>query len=200
MSKLACIIGRGVSMLPKKLLRHIEKTVFMGQIARYPATGAVDICFVPGGSMTRIHKALELYEEGKVKTFLLSGGIGPLSLDRETPEAEIFRQFLVKRGVPKERILVENRSRNTIENIDFSVELLKSLGYDLEKTSFLVVTNDYHMRRTLGLLQRKLGAHKTLYYETTRGEKASEAVWRNSDFGRFIVAKEYFRLREKNLA
>ena len=71
-------------------------------------------------------RAAELYHQGYAPKLLFTGGLG-----RNTegmlpePEAVRFARVAVECGVPEEDILLEDRSRNTKENIEFTRALLE---------------------------------------------------------------------------
>lgn len=79
---------------------------------------------------------------------VVSGGQGP---DEPISEAEAMRRALVDRGVDEDRILVEDRSTSTLENLTFSKELLAENGLG---TSVIVVSEGYHMYRALTVAER----------------------------------------------
>ena len=74
-------------------------------------------------------RAAELYHQGYAPKILFTGGLG-----RNTegmlpePEAVRFAKVAMECGVPKEDIILEDKSRNTKENIDFTKALLEELG------------------------------------------------------------------------
>ena len=74
-------------------------------------------------------RAAELYLKGYAPKVLFTGGLG-----RNTdglfpePEAVKFARVAMECGVPKEDILIEDRSSNTKENIDFTRQLLEEQG------------------------------------------------------------------------
>ena len=74
-------------------------------------------------------RAAELYHQGFAPWVLFTGGLG-----RNTqgllaePEAAIFARVAMECGVPRERIILENRSANTAENIRFTRQLLQERG------------------------------------------------------------------------
>lgn len=47
-------------------------------------------------------------------------------------EAEVFRDIAIKAGVPTDHILIENRSQNTGQNYEFTTELLRGKGIDID--------------------------------------------------------------------
>jgi uncharacterized SAM-binding protein YcdF (DUF218 family) len=92
---------------------------------------------------------------------VFSGGLGNLTrgvFDRL--EAELFADIAVGRGVPEERILIENRSTNTGENVRFSRQLLASKGWD--PSSFLLVQKPYMERRALATFQAQWPGKKAV--------------------------------------
>lgn len=66
------------------------------------------------------------------------------------PEAWVMRRFLVERGVPADKVMVELRSLTTSENAREAARLLRTRG--VERVG--VVTCDWHMERALRLFAR----------------------------------------------
>jgi uncharacterized SAM-binding protein YcdF (DUF218 family) len=56
-------------------------------------------------------------------------------------------------GVPASRILVEDKANNTIENAVFTYRLLNSRIPVNTKTTIVLVTNEFHMDRSLGIFR-----------------------------------------------
>ena len=63
----------------------------------------------------RLISALELYKLGKIEKIIISGGNGDLINDGMM-ESEWSKSFLLNMGVEIEDMLLENSSRNTMEN------------------------------------------------------------------------------------
>ena len=105
---------------------------------------------VPPLLAQRLTKAKTIYEqfEGRSK-LIVSGGQGA---DELTSEAEAMANYLMEQGVPKDAILIENRSRTTFENLTFSKAILEDQGLG---KSVLVVTNSFHALRA-GVIMRRL--------------------------------------------
>ena len=97
----------------------------------------------------RFMNAYELYQTGKVKKLLLTGGTGSLLQDRPS-EAILAAEFLKRMGVPDSAIIIEGKSRNTWENATFSTELIRQQPGN---PSCLLMTSAYHMRRSMGCFQ-----------------------------------------------
>lgn len=102
---------------------------------------------------------------GDSPLMVMSGGQGP---DEDRSEAAAMADYARRRGVPADRILVEDRSTNTEENLRFTGELLEDAGYS--DPSLLVVTNNFHVLRSVALSRRlrsrvsALGAPTPWYY------------------------------------
>jgi uncharacterized SAM-binding protein YcdF (DUF218 family) len=95
----------------------------------------------------RIDEGLRLYREGYAPLILVSGAQGK----RENiSEAEAMRRSLVSQGVPDDRILVDDRSGSTWENILFSQQLMQQKGLK----SAIIVSNRYHLLRSCLMAQR----------------------------------------------
>jgi uncharacterized SAM-binding protein YcdF (DUF218 family) len=94
-----------------------------------------------------------LFLEGWAPLLVFSGGQGAITrnLWRE-PEADLFAGIAVRMGVPRERILIENRSTNTGENVLFTKRLLAERG--LDPGTFIVVQKPYMERRSYATFRR----------------------------------------------
>jgi uncharacterized SAM-binding protein YcdF (DUF218 family) len=94
-----------------------------------------------------------LFLEGWAPLLIFAGGLGSITrrLWRE-PEAEQFARIAIDLGVPAERILVENQSTNTGENILFTKQLLFERQLDPQK--FIVVQKPYMERRSYATFRK----------------------------------------------
>jgi uncharacterized SAM-binding protein YcdF (DUF218 family) len=68
-------------------------------------------------------------------------------------EAEAFADVAMKAGVPKEKILIENQSTNTSENIQFTQKLLEEKGLNMQK--FILVQKPYMERRSYATFKQR---------------------------------------------
>ncbi len=113
---------------------------------------------MPDGTPTpllrgRVDRALEFAkrqkeETGKDLIFVTSGGKGPGEVISESLS---MKNYLMSKGVPEERIVEENRSANTFENMKFSKEIILAEDPDA-KIAFS--TTNYHVFRS-GLYARR---------------------------------------------
>jgi uncharacterized SAM-binding protein YcdF (DUF218 family) len=98
----------------------------------------------------RLVKGLEyLNRYPKVKV-VLSGGQGS---NETITEAEGMKRFLVEQGIKEERILKEDKSTSTFENLKYTGGLLGQLDKKPNKT-IMIITNDFHMFRSKFLAKR----------------------------------------------
>lgn len=87
----------------------------------------------------RIDHAAEYLKENVNTIAIASGGKGP---GEDISEAESIKRELVAHGIAESRIILEDQSTDTYENIGYSKKLLPD-----EATIGLVVTNDFHIFR-----------------------------------------------------
>ncbi|MDE6142366.1 MAG: YdcF family protein, partial [Bacilli bacterium] len=112
-----------------------------------------DIAIVFGGvSMIpyRLDEAVKFYKNKKVKKILVSGGVGYLSLNRLFKEASLMQKYLLSHGVKEEDIIIEDKSRNTYENVINIAGILKKLP-SFPKTKIILITSDFHLKRCMEL-------------------------------------------------
>lgn len=97
--------------------------------------------------------AARLYLEGWAPWLIFAGGLGVITRQFwSEPEADQFARIAVAMGVPESRILIENRSTNTGENVQFTRRMLASRGLDFRR--FIVVQKPYMERRAYATFRR----------------------------------------------
>ena len=89
----------------------------------------------------RLDKAIEYLEENPSAVCIVSGGQGD---DEIEAESETMYKYLITKGIDKERIYKENKSRNTEQNILFSESIIRE--QNLPK-KVIVVSEVYHVYR-----------------------------------------------------
>ena len=139
------MLSKEITQLSKLLWSYHQ----MGQLLE-----KTDCILVLGSHDYRVaERGAQLWLEGWAPVLIFSGGLGNLTKDmwKET-EADQFAAIAMKMGVPKESILIENKSTNTGENILFSQQLLKE--NNLDPQSFIVVQKPYMERRSYATFKR----------------------------------------------
>lgn len=113
-----------------------------------------DCILVLGSHDTRVAEyAVDLYFKGYAPLIVFSGGLGNLTKGIfPRSEAEIFADIAIRRGVPKEKILIENKSSNTGDNIVLTKRLLANRK--LDPRTFILVQKPYMERRTYATFKK----------------------------------------------
>ncbi|MBQ7296262.1 MAG: YdcF family protein [Clostridia bacterium] len=94
------------------------------------------------GLAKRLNKAAEYHEKNPNAMIIVSGGQGP---QEDISEALAMKRYLVAKGVPEEKIIMEDKSTSTITNFRYSREIMEKEGMSLSSVVF--VTNGYHVYR-----------------------------------------------------
>ncbi|MCR9412966.1 YdcF family protein [Vibrio alginolyticus] len=102
--------------------------------------------------------AVQLYKEKKVSKLLLSGG--NLAIDRK-PEFESMREYALTNGVSESDIILEPHAKNTVENAQFSAEII--VESEVAKKSVAILTTAFHIKRAKHLFKNVLPQSLELY-------------------------------------
>ena len=99
----------------------------------------------------RVDKAIEVYQKDPTPPILIpSGGKGS---DEKISEAEAMEKYLLDKGIPQEKIIKEDQSRTTMENLINSKKIID----EREGRKYTaLVTSNYHVYRALRYC-RKIG-------------------------------------------
>lgn len=90
----------------------------------------------------RVKAAAKAYREGYSDIIVACGGT---TQGHHISEAEVMERLLLEEGISREAILLENKSQVTIENMRFAANVLGGA----KGKRVLVVTSDYHVRRSV---------------------------------------------------
>ncbi|MCR5203285.1 MAG: YdcF family protein [Lachnospiraceae bacterium] len=130
-----------------------------------------DIIIIPGARVmgttistnlrNRLDKALEyynsVYDENKGEVyFICSGGQGP---GEDISEALAMKNYLMENGIDESKILMEDKSKNTYQNMKYSYEKAKSIKKtkeELESSEVVIFTNSFHVARSC-IFAKKIG-------------------------------------------
>lgn len=111
----------------------------------------------------RLDAALDYLNAHPDCSAVVSGGQGS---GEDISEAEAMKRYLVQNGIAPERIIKEDLSTSTRENLQYSFDIIRSAGADPEKDA-AVVTSEYHIYRTQ-LIAHSMGVSiKGIPAETT---------------------------------
>ena len=114
----------------------------------------------------RLNHAVTLYEVGYSEVILLTGGYSP---GNEHSDAWIAGQYLMELGIPKDAILLEEKSTITQENLQYAKEIMDSQEY----STAIIVSDPLHMKRSMRMAKDyEIEAHSsptpTTRYQTWR--------------------------------
>ena len=90
----------------------------------------------------RINHSLLLYKKGVIDKIIFTGGFGK---GQKESDSQVAKNYSLKKGVPKENIIIEDKSQFTIENISESKLIMDSIG---AKTA-LIISDPLHMKRAV---------------------------------------------------
>ena len=96
------------------------------------------------GSAERLIESVNLIKKFKNSKVIFSGGSGVINRP-DLGHSQVAKLFYKKMGVLDNRIIYENNSRNTYENILFS----KKIGKPKINDNWLLITSASHMKRAL---------------------------------------------------
>jgi uncharacterized SAM-binding protein YcdF (DUF218 family) len=103
----------------------------------------------------RLLYPLKWYKEGRLKTILVTGGSANI-FDSEKKEADLVAEWLLKYGVDSSDLLIESKSRNTLENAAYTKQMMRQ-----DYVNVLLVTSEIHGRRAQAVFN-KVGIEHTL--------------------------------------
>ena len=112
----------------------------------------------------RLDTAVEYLNKHPETMCIVSGGKGS---NESRSEADVMADYLIENGISKDRIIREDRSTTTAENMIFSAKL-----YDAENSSTAIITNNFHLYRALYLAKKHgikdpkgIAAPSSLFYQ-----------------------------------
>ena len=97
----------------------------------------------------RLEKALWYLEENPGTVAVVSGGQGN---GEDISEARAMRDYLVSKGISEDRIIMEDKSTNTGENIDFSMKLIAQ-DAETDSPRIGIITNNFHVYRAVKICE-----------------------------------------------
>lgn len=101
--------------------------------------------------MMRIEEAAEYLCENKDTEVIVCGGI--VHKDQYKSEAAVMYDELIKRGVEKERIILEDESRTTVENFLNAKKILNE-RYGEKEITVAILSSEFHLMRARVIAER----------------------------------------------
>jgi len=120
-----------------------------------------DVCLILGAAVydetpspileKRIDTAYKFLKENENAFAVCTGGIGSKA---SVSEAECIKRELVKKGISSDRLIIEDKSGTTAENMRFSLKLIP-----FEYDTIAVITSGFHVSRAKLILSGLTNAH-----------------------------------------
>jgi len=142
-----------------------------------------DAIVVLGGDNNgeRVNEGVKLYRKGYAKYLLMSGG--PLSW--KLTYAQWMKKQAVESGVPESAILLEDRSRSTLEDARFSLPIVAKKKF----SSIILVTSPTHTRRAARVFRKVFSPAgiKVIIYPAEKSEFNPERWWTRHEDTQLVV-------------
>lgn len=130
--------------------------LILSQFWAVPKPGA-DVCIILGAQIKesgpsdvlqrRLDKAIGYLQQNPDTLVIVSGGQGS---NEPVSEAQGMQEYLIAKGIEPERILMEDASTDTWENLSFSAKLI-----DKGSDSVVIVTNNFHVFRAMYIAEKQ---------------------------------------------
>ncbi|OGC22158.1 hypothetical protein A3J90_02200 [candidate division WOR-1 bacterium RIFOXYC2_FULL_37_10] len=135
----------------------------------------------------RVAQAVVLYKQGYAPKILMSGGPAVWNLTY----AQNMRRQATSLGVPSKDVILQDRSKSTLEDIKFSLPILKKLS----AKKLILVTSPTHIRRATLVARKYYGREgiKVIAYPVQESDFNPDRWWtRHEDLQ--LVVWEYISL------
>jgi len=161
----------------------IDRLLFAG----LEDTGESVDCIIVLGSIKatkyRVPMAVNAYHAGRAKKIMLCGGAVRDFPEGKSSEAEHMYERVLELGVPKEDVILENASQNTVENMLCALLELQRTFWLNKVRKVLLITTTYHMRRSLALARYLFPEHIEVIPCPADDENTRRNNWMNSPKG-----------------
>lgn len=148
---------------------------------------SVDLIAVLTGGQGRLKEAFRLLELGQGRALLISGTNAPLEDILEANGVEDFPEHL------KDDVILDDQSQRTFDN----AKEIREAVQRLDARSLLVVTSNYHMQRSLELIQEEFDKRPrvdaVVYTYPVSSPNFNPSSWWASFSGWRLFVSEYFK-------
>ena len=141
-------------------------------------------------NLDRTPAAVECYKKGMCDKLIFSGGVEWETEDGKLSEAKAMKKYAVEHGVNEDDIILDELAQTTIENmICGALAIQREYEYVSEVKNLLLVTSEYHMRRSLLLADALLPRCIKVYPVAAKGY-IDRSNWRDTPESARKVAME----------
>lgn len=165
------------------ILLGLTALYFNLDVGETPQTS--DVIIVPEGARDRSYKASQLLNEG----YSTSNQI--IASPATDPQGFDARPAYYSSGVEDDQLINEDQASSTWTNATNTIDIMEEEGWD----SAIIVTSDYHMRRTRLAFER---ASKDLdmdftYVSSYRNNDGEKVTYHDNSNGRFQARREVWK-------
>lgn len=144
-----------------------------------------------GDNGVRTEVGVELLKGGYGECLILSGG----KVYDDVTMAELMKNHAIKLGVDENKILIDDKSLTTYENAEFTKEIMEENNFN----SLIVVTSDYHTRRSKLTMEKSLedtliDGQNVEVIVTPSKEEEFDIKWWTSGNSILLIISEYLKL------
>lgn len=136
---------------------------------------------------SRVYTAVMAYKTKKIQKIILSGDGSKNPDGNGLKETIRMIDLAIKLGVKEEDIIIEDKSNTTVENIEFSMNLIEPVS------SIAIITSEFHLKRCMAILGKKYPYVKPILISAKDGFTDSDN-WNLSGEGRKIAKYEAYSL------
>lgn len=156
---------------PKQLPGKIDGIIVLGgAFEAHTATVTGEIA--ANDNIERAFCFAELAKKHPEAQLVFSGGAGDI-VHPDAMEADVAKKFFMLAGLGDRKIRYEEKSRNTYENVLYSMEMLDPRNGE----NWVITTSAYHMPRTAGIF-KKFGWRIIPYQCDIRTDGTYESAFR----------------------
>ncbi|MDP2767177.1 MAG: YdcF family protein [Candidatus Methanoperedens sp.] len=146
-----------------------------------------DVIIILGGDKERVPYGVKLYKANYSNKIIVTGGM--LNIPHiNTTWAELEKEEALGMGVPRDDILLVDKSNTTYEDAQFAREIMLQNNF----SSAIVVSSPYHMRRAAWLFGRVFKEDNiSLFYSPVENSWFKPEKWWTDERKMHVILDEY---------
>ena len=147
----------------------------------------VDAIVVVSGGDTdaRITEGVKLYQQKWAPKIIFSGA----AAEGDVSNALAMARIAIASGVPAEDTIIEEKSKTTVENADFTAKIIHDNGMK----SIILVTSPYHQRRAYEQFRSFLGKDFVILNHSSKDTTWRKQTWWENANARFLTLGEIMK-------
>ncbi len=140
-----------------------------------------------------LQKAIELHQSKQAGVLVFSGGYNPRI---DGCEALKMRDEWIRQGYPENRLLVDAKSANTLENMANARRLLAKHGLLRCSMHINIISISYHMRRAVETFRAVFGSELNPGIANYPSKYCDPVRWFEDSDGRALLLGEAMKIRK----